>query len=42
MPSELSWPNLVVIIMIKYQDNINEAKKEDELKISVKMLSIPK
>lgn len=42
MPSELSRPNLVVIVMIKNQDNINEVEKEDELKISVKLLSVPK
>jgi hypothetical protein len=42
MPFELSQPNLVVIIMIKCQDNINKAAKDSELKISVKVLSITK
>lgn len=41
-PFELSQPNLVVITMIKWQDNINKAAEDDELKISMKMLSIPK
>lgn len=39
-PFELSQPNLVVIIMIKCQDNINKAAEEDKLKISMKVPSI--
>lgn len=39
-PFELSQPNLVVIIMIKCQDNINKTAEEDELKISMKVPSI--